>query len=246
MTRVLLAVSGSDHWTLNDGTRHPCGFWPEELAVPHEIFTGAGFETTIATPGGTTPVPDEAGFTAEMNGGSDEPGARFRAYLDSIRDQLQSPVRLEDVDVADYDLVFVPGGHGPMEDLAVSAEFGALVCAFADAGKPVAAVCHGPAALLPARASDGSWRFDGRRVTGFTNAEETQVGFDERAPWLLEDRLRSAGGAFENNSQPWTPHVVADGVLFTGQNPASSRPLADLLVENVRGVAPDAETVTSR
>jgi putative intracellular protease/amidase len=245
MTRVLFAVSGSDHWTLNDGTRHPCGFWPEELAIPHEVFTAAGFETTIATPGGATPVADEAGFSAAMNGDSEEPGARFRAYLASIKEQLDSPVRLEDVDAADYDLVFVPGGHGPMEDLAVSSAFGALVSAFADAGKPVAAVCHGPAALLPATAGDGRWHFDGRRVTGFTNTEETQVGFAERAPWLLEDRLRDAGGSFENSSQPWAAHVVADGVLFTGQNPASSRPLADLLVEQARGVVADTETVTA-
>ena len=195
MTRVLFAVSGSDHWTLKDGTRHPCGFWPEELAVPHEVFSAAGFEITIATPQGATPTADEAGFSAEMNGGREEPGARFRAYLESIKDQLESPARLEEVDAADYDLVFVPGGHGPMEDLAVSAEFGVLVSAFADAGKPVAAVCHGPAALLPAHGDDGRWRFAGRHVTGFTNAEEMQVGFAERAPWLLEDRLRAAGGA---------------------------------------------------
>ena len=246
MTRVLLAVPGSDHWTLKDGTRHPCGFWPEELAVPHEVFAAAGFDITIATPDGATPTADEAGFSAAMNGGSEEPGARFRAYLDSIKDQLESPARLEDVDASDYDLVFVPGGHGPMEDLAVSPEFGALVSAFADAAKPVAAVCHGPAALLPAQGGDGRWRFDGRRVTGFTNAEEAQVGFAERAPWLLEDRLRAAGGAFENSSQPWAAHVVADGGLFTGQNPESSRPLAELLVETVSGVNAATQTIGRR
>lgn len=246
MTRVLFAVSGSDHWTLKDGTRHPCGFWPEELAVPHEVFSAAGFEITIATPQGATPTADEAGFSAEMNGGREEPGARFRAYLESIKDQLESPARLEEVDAADYDLVFVPGGHGPMEDLAVSAEFGVLVSAFADAGKPVAAVCHGPAALLPAHGDDGRWRFAGRHVTGFTNAEEMQVGFAERAPWLLEDRLRAAGGAYENSTEPWASHVVADGGLFTGQNPESSRPLAELLVDTVRSVRAGAHTVTAQ
>jgi putative intracellular protease/amidase len=117
MTRALIAVSGSDHWTLADGTRHPCGYWPEELAVPHEAFTAAGFEITVATPGGVVPTADEAGFSAAMNGGSEEPGLRFRSYLDSISGQLAAPAVLEDVDAADHDLLFVPGGHGPAEEL---------------------------------------------------------------------------------------------------------------------------------
>jgi putative intracellular protease/amidase len=237
MIRVLFAVSGSDHWTLADGTRHPCGFWPEELVVPHEVFEAAGFEITIATPGGVTPPADEAGFSAAMNGGSEEPGTRFRAYLESIRGELAAAARLEDVDVVAYDLLFVPGGHGPMEDLAASPAFGALVSAFADAGKLVAAVCHGPAALLPAQDGAGGWCFAGRRVTGFTNDEETQVGFADRAPWLLEDRLRAAGGAFERSDAAWAPHVVVDGGLYTGQNPASSRPLAEELVRALTSAA---------
>ncbi|WP_246243264.1 type 1 glutamine amidotransferase domain-containing protein [Amycolatopsis pithecellobii] len=117
-----------------------------------------------------------------------------------------------------------------MEDLAASAEFGGLVAAFDAAGKPVAAVCHGPAALLPATGPDGKWLFAGRRVTGFSDVEESQVGFADRAPWLLEDRLACAGGRFEKSSGPWEPHVVVDGTLHTGQNPASSAPLAEELV----------------
>ena len=107
MTRVLFAVSGSDYWTLSDGTRHPCGYWPEELAVPHEVFAQAGFDITIATPGAVPPTADEAGFSAAMNGGSEEPGQRFRAYLDSISGPLGAPAALEDADPADYDMVFV-------------------------------------------------------------------------------------------------------------------------------------------
>jgi putative intracellular protease/amidase len=231
MTRVLFAVSGSNYWTLTDGTRHPCGFWPEELAVPHEVFAEAGFDITIATPGAVTPTADEAGFSAAMNGGSEEPGNAFRAYLASIAEQLASAAPLEETDVADYDLVFVPGGHGPMEDLAASHAFGALVTAFTSQNKPVAAVCHGPAALLPAVDQEGKWVFDSRRVTGFTNAEEQQVGLADEAPWLLEDRLKTSGGLFEHSGSPWAEHVVVDGNLYTGQNPASSRPLARTLVE---------------
>lgn len=230
MTRVLIAVSGSDHWTLADGTRHPCGYWPEELVVPHEVFVAAGLAVTVATPGGVVPTADEAGFSAAMNGGSEEPGRRFRDYLDSIADELGAPAVLEDVNAADYDLLFVPGGHGPMEDLAVSAEFGRLVGDFAASGSPVAAVCHGPAALLAARDESGKWVFTGRRITGFSNEEEQQVGFAARAPWLLEDRLVESGGLYEQSGTPWIPHVVADGTLYSGQNPASSRLLAEALV----------------
>jgi putative intracellular protease/amidase len=231
MTRVLFAVSGKDYWTLADGTRHPCGYWPEELAVPHEVFATAGWDITIATPGAVVPTADEAGFSAAMNGGSEEPGRQFRAYLDSISAALNAPADLDQVDPADYDVVFVPGGHGPMEDLAASPGFGRLVAGFTERGKPVAAVCHGPAALLPATDTDGKWLFAGRRVTGFTNEEETQVGFASKAKWLLEDRLKSGGGVFEGSGAAWAAHTVKDGNLYTGQNPASSRPLARQLVE---------------
>ncbi|UMP07490.1 type 1 glutamine amidotransferase domain-containing protein [Amycolatopsis sp. EV170708-02-1] len=232
MARVLFAVTGSHSWTLKDGTQHPCGYWPEELAVPHEVFADAGLDLTIATPGAVKPIPDEAGFSAAMNGGSDEPGNRFRAYLDSIDGQLSKPTDLDKVSADDFDLVFVPGGHGPMEDLAVSATFGRLLVDFTEQNKPVAAVCHGPAALLPAVDEDG-WLFRDRRVTGFTNVEEGQVGFDEKARWLLEDRLIAAGGAFKSSAAPWQAHVVVDGNLYTGQNPASSLPLAQTLLASV-------------
>lgn len=237
MTRVLFAVSGSDHWTLADGTKHPCGYWPEELAVPHEVFSRAGFDITIATPRAGRPVADEAGFTPEMNGGLPEPGERFRAYLAGIADQLGSPADLDTLRADDYDLVFIPGGHGPMEDLAVSKRFGSLLGEFTAQGKPVAAVCHGPAALLPARGADEAWLFRGRRVTGFSNAEEGQVGFLDKASWLLEDRLIADGGVYEQSGTPWSPHIAIDGNLYTGQNPASSQPLAEALVSERGGSA---------
>ncbi|MEU6098790.1 type 1 glutamine amidotransferase domain-containing protein [Streptomyces sp. NPDC047079] len=230
MTRVLFAVSGSDYWTLKDGTKHPCGFWPEELVVPHEIFRDAGFDIVAATPGGIRPTADEAGFSAAVNGGSEEPGKRFRAYLEGISAELDSPVDLDAANAAEYDAVFVPGGHGPMEDLARSETFGALVAAFTAADKPVAAVCHGPAAFLPARAASGEWLFAGRRVTGFSNEEEAAMGFADQAPWLLEDRLTDSGGAYERSGAAFEGHVVSDGNLHTGQNPASSAPLAERLV----------------
>ncbi|MEV7502715.1 type 1 glutamine amidotransferase domain-containing protein [Streptomyces sp. NPDC093018] len=237
MTRVLFAVSGSDHWTLNDGTKHPCGYWPEELVVPHKIFRDAGFDITVATPGAVPPTADEAGFAAAANGGSEEPGRRFRAYLETISASLGAPLDLDAADAAEYDLVFVPGGHGPMEDLATSARFGALIGAFTAAGKPVSAVCHGPAAFLPARDAAGGWLFAGRAVTGFSNEEEAAMGFAARAPWLLEDRLGTSGGRYER-AGAFEAHVVSDGNLHTGQNPASSAPLAERLVRlSVQGLS---------
>lgn len=230
MTHVLFAVSGSKHWTLKDGTKHPCGFWPEELAVPHEVFRQAGFSITIATPGAAVPAADEAGFSAAMNGGSEEPGKRFRSYLESIAGELNAPVDLNTVDADGYDVIFVPGGHGPMEDLAVSEQFGSLVRAFDAAGKPVAAVCHGPGALLPAKDAAGEWLFSGRRATGFSNVEEDQVGLAGKALWLLEDRLVQSGAKYEKSGAAWESHVVVDGTLYTGQNPASSEPLSKRLV----------------
>lgn len=230
MASVLIAVTGVDYWTLADGTKHPCGYWPEELATPHRLFTEAGWDITIATPGGVTPTDDKAGYTPEMNGGSVQAGEAIADYIASIADELSSVGVLEDMDSADFDVIFVPGGHGPMEDLAVSEGFGKLVREFADAGKPVAAVCHGPAALLPAVAQDGTWLFAGYELTGFSNVEEGQVGYADKAVWLLEDRLKSQGGVYSKSAEPWSELVVVDRNLYTGQNPASSEPLARRLI----------------
>lgn len=233
MASVLIAVTGVDYWTLADGTKHPCGYWPEELASPHLVFTEAGLDVTIATPGGVTPTDDKAGYAPEMNGGSAQAGQKIADYIGSIADELGSTRVLEDLDSAAFDLLFVPGGHGPMEDLAVSESFGALLREFTDAGKPVAAVCHGPAALLPAVAEDGGWLFAGYQLTAFSNVEEEQVGFADKAQWLLEDRLKAQGALYSKSAEPWAELLVIDRNLYTGQNPASSAPLARRLVADV-------------
>jgi putative intracellular protease/amidase len=160
-------------------------------------------------------------LSLEANGGDATKVAELTAYLETHADLLRTPKRLEDVDLADYDAVLVPGGHGPMQDLAVNEVAGSLLTtALADPSKVVAALCHGPAAFLAAGDAQ-SWPFKGRKLTGFSNTEETQVGLAGNAPWLLEDRL-VAGGALYEAGAPWTPHVVVDGNLVTGQNPASA------------------------
>jgi putative intracellular protease/amidase len=228
MSNILIVLTGADHWTLNDGTEHPTGYWAEELAAPYRALTAAGHRITIATPGAVTPTVDRGSLTPESNGGAAAAEA-VAAELDAI-DQLRHPVRLEDVDLAKYDAVFYPGGHGPMEDLAVNADSGRLLTAALDSGKPLAVVCHGPAALLAARRPDGASPFAGYRLTGFTNTEETQAGLADKAPWLLQDRLTALGADFQEG-EPWAPHVVVDRNLYTGQNPASSVPLAAELLK---------------
>jgi putative intracellular protease/amidase len=235
--KVLMVVTGASAWTLSNGSAHPTGFWAEELIAPHRIFNDAGWVLDIATPGGVKPTVDQNSLTPEYTGGDEAAIAELKQYLESIDGQLSSALVLDSVDPADYDILFAPGGHGPMEDLAVSPAMGSLILGMLDADKVVAAVCHASAALLSADRADGSWAFDGYRVTGFTNAEEEAIGLAPVAPWLLETRLRERGGVFESGDM-WMPFIVSDRNLHTGQNPASSGPLADHLVTRVgAGVA---------
>ncbi|NUK00872.1 type 1 glutamine amidotransferase domain-containing protein [Streptomyces lunaelactis] len=223
MAKILMVMTGANHWTLADGTPHPTGFWAEEAVAPYRAFAEAGHEIAVATPGGVVPTVDRASLAPEVNGGQENADA-IAAGLESIT-ALKEPLKLEEVDLADYAAVFCPGGHGPMEDLAVNAESGRLLTAALDSGKPLGVVCHGPAALLAAKREDGTSPFAGYRLTGFTNAEETQAGLADKAKWLLQDRLVEIGADFQEG-EPWAPYVVVDRNLVTGQNPASSAPLA--------------------
>ena len=223
MSKILFVMTGADHWTLADGTKHPTGFWAEEAVAPYEAFTAAGHEVVVATPGGVEPTVDQGSLAPEFNGGPE--GAEKVASALASLTALRHPVRLEDVRVDDYDAVFYPGGHGPMEDLAVNTDSGRLLVTALKSGKPLAVVCHGPAALLAAVDEGGTNAFAGYRVAAFSNAEETQAGLAEKAKWLLETRLTEAG-VDVRVGEPWAPHVVVDRNLVTGQNPASSAPLA--------------------
>ncbi|MGA4957448.1 type 1 glutamine amidotransferase domain-containing protein [Streptomyces lavendulocolor] len=230
MSKILFVLTGADHWTLADGTEHPSGFWAEEAVAPYEAFTAAGHEVVVATPGGVVPTVDRASLAPEVNGGQ-EGADRVAAALDAFT-ALQRPLALADVDLDEYAAVFYPGGHGPMEDLAVDAESGRLLGRALASGRPLGVVCHGPAALLAARGEDGGNAFSGYRLTGFTNAEETQAGLAGKAKWLLQDRLVEIGADFVEGD-PWAPHVVVDRNLVTGQNPASSAQLADELLKRL-------------
>ncbi|MGW5316999.1 type 1 glutamine amidotransferase domain-containing protein [Nocardia thailandica] len=230
MSRILFVLTGADHWTLADGTRHPTGYWAEEFVVPFEILKSAGHEIVVATPGGVVPVVDAGSLAPEANGGAET--AAHRAEVIRSSAELRAPLDLADVRLDEVDAVFYPGGHGPMEDLAVDATSGALLTAALDSGKPLAVVCHAPAALLAATRPDGSGSVAGYRLTGFTNAEEAQAGFADKARWLLQDRLADLGADFVEGP-PWEPNVVVDRTLITGQNPASSAGVAEELARRL-------------
>ncbi|MFC9897318.1 type 1 glutamine amidotransferase domain-containing protein [Nocardia sp. NPDC127579] len=223
MAKVLFVLTGADHWTLADGTEHPTGYWAEEFVAPYRAFQAAGHSITVATPGGVVPTVDRGSLAPEVNGGPE--GAAETAETLRTAVELTEPIALTAVDLADFDAVYYPGGHGPMEDLAVDADSGKLLADTLASGKPLGVVCHGPAALLATADADGKSPFAGYRVAAFTNAEETQGGFADKAEWLLQDRLVTLGVDFRE-SEPWAPHIETDRNLYTGQNPASSAPLA--------------------
>jgi putative intracellular protease/amidase len=181
MPKILFVMTAADHWTLADGTRHPTGFWAEEAAAPYEAFKAAGYEVVVATPGGAVPPVDRGSLAPEANGGQ-ENADRVAGVLASFS-ELQHPLKLAEVDLDDYAAVFYPGGHGPMEDLAVDAVSGGLLTRALESGRPLGVVCHAPAALLAAVKEDGTNAFAGYRLTGFTNAEETQAGLADKAVW---------------------------------------------------------------
>ena len=238
MTKVLMVLTGAETWTMKDGTPHPTGFWMEELVKPHKTFTDAGFDVSIATPQGRAPTVDPLSLALQFNHDDQAEVDSQEAYLNGIESQLDKPLILGDVDPDNYDVIFVVGGHGPMQDLAVDPDVGRLLEAIlAEQNKILAAVCHGPASFLSAHDADGNWLFRGRKLTGFSNEEETQATFAGNAPWLLEDRLRLAGAVYQ--AEPaWTPHVVTDGNLVTGQQNYSAQATADAVMEALKARVP--------
>ncbi|WP_329343923.1 type 1 glutamine amidotransferase domain-containing protein [Streptomyces sp. NBC_01352] len=230
MAKILFVMTGADQWTLADGSTHPTGFWAEEAVAPYEAFKAAGHEVTVATPDGVVSPVDQGSLSSDANGGPEQ-AARIRAVVETAP-EFQAPIALTEVRLDDYAAVYVPGGHGPMEDLAVNADAGSILIRALDSGMPVGVVCHGPAALLAAVKEDGTNAYAGYRITAFTNTEEQLAGNAERAKWLLQDRLTQAGIKVEVG-EPWTPHVEVDRTVVTGQNPASSAPLAAELLKKL-------------
>lgn len=224
---ILMVLTSHDR--LGD-TGKKTGFWLEEFAAPYYVLKDAGHAITLASPKGGQPPLDPK---------SDEPDAQTDATRRFKEDaeaqaQLATTEKLESIDADAFDAIFYPGGHGPLWDLAGDATSNALIAGTLKAGKPVALVCHAPAILRDVVNDDGTPLVQGRRVTGFTNAEEEAVGLTDVVPFLLEDALKAKGAVYSKKGN-FEPYVVSDGLLITGQNPPSSEPAAEALLEKLRG-----------
>lgn len=207
-------------------TGRKTGFWLEEFAAPYYVFKDAGAEITLASPKGGQPPLDPKSAEKDFQTPATE---RFNTDAEA-QAALAHTAALKTVSAADFDAVFYPGGHGPLWDLTGDKDSIALIEAIYSKGKPVAAVCHAPGVLRHARNTDGTPLVQGKGVTGFTNSEEAAVGLVGVVPFLVEDELRRAGGTY-SKAADWQPHVVRDGNLITGQNPASSEPVARELLK---------------
>jgi putative intracellular protease/amidase len=228
--KILMVLTSHDKL---GNTGRKTGFWLEELAAPYFVFKDWGAEIVLASPKCGQPPLDpksnEPRFQTDLT-------HRFEAD-EAAKVQLASTVRLDSVRAADFDTVFYPGGHGPMWDLAEDPVSIGLLESFVAARKPTALVCHAPGALRHVKAPNGRPLVEGRNVTGFANSEEEAMGLTRIVPFLVEDELKAKGGRF-SKAEDWAVHVVTDGLLITGQNPASSGPgakaLLALMAESVK------------
>ena len=224
--KILMVLTSHDQL---GNTGKKTGFWLEEFAAPYFAFKDAGVQLTLASPKGGQPPLDPK---------SDEPDAQTEATERFRKDSaaqsaLASTVVLSSVKADDYDAIFYPGGHGPLWDLAEDKHSIALIEAFYKAGKPVATVCHAPGVLRHAKGADGQPLVKGKKVTGFTNSEEEAVQLTHVVPFLVEDELKAKGGIYSKGPD-WASYVLTDGLLLTGQNPASSQAAAEALLAKLK------------
>ncbi|AKD05138.1 type 1 glutamine amidotransferase domain-containing protein [Pontibacter korlensis] len=221
--KVLFVLTS--HSELGD-TGKKTGFWVEEFAAPYYVLADAGVDVTLASPEGGEPPIDPS---SEAPGAQTEATERYNGDQE-LQEKLRNTMKLSEVNVDDYDAVFYPGGHGPLWDLTNSEESIRLIESFAKLEKPIAAVCHAPAVFAKVKGPNGDPLVKGKNVTGFTNSEEDAVNLTDIVPFLVEDKLQELGGNY-SKVEDWQPHVVRDGLLITGQNPASSEGVAEELLK---------------
>jgi len=219
---ILMVLTSHDQ--LGD-TGKKTGFWLEEFAAPYYVFKDAGAQISLASPAGGMPPLDPK---SDADDAQTEATERFKADT-AAQAALSSTTPLSKIQVADYDAVFYPGGHGPLWDLAEDPHSIALIEAAYAAHQPVGAVCHAPAVLRHVKGTDGQPLVHGKNVTGFTNSEEDAVGLTDIVPFLVEDMLKANGGIY-HKAADWASFVQVDGHLVTGQNPASSEAAAHALM----------------
>jgi putative intracellular protease/amidase len=228
---ILMVLTSHDQ--LGD-TGGKTGFWLEEFAAPYYVLKEAGHGITLASPKGGQPPLDPKSDAPEFQ---TEATKRFKGDR-AAQAALASTKTLDSINPSNFDAVFYPGGHGPMWDLAESAKSRSIIEQTIRAGKPVALVCHAPAVLKDVTAEDGSPLVRGKKVTGFTNSEEAAVHLTDVVPFLLQDKLTELGADF-SLADDFQPYVVRDGLLITGQNPASSEPAAKALLEALQEAKQD-------
>jgi putative intracellular protease/amidase len=206
---------------------HPTGLWLEEFAVPYLAVTAAGIDVTVASPrGGAVPLDPKT-----------LPNKQEQRDWAPALAALQQSVTLASVAKDRFEAIFIPGGHGPLVDLAHDTTLHALLAGHDAAGAVIAAVCHGPAALVHARRANGERFLQGRRATGFTNAEEFLSRLKDVVPFLLEDEMKVNGADFHAGLLPLVSHIEQDGNLITGQNPGSSQAIGEAMVRALRAKA---------
>ena len=215
--RILMVVTN----VASMGESHPTGLWLEEFAVPYLKFVKAGYCVTVASPlGGEIPL--------DPNSINEEIPQEWNA----AKTELQATKKLAEVAKEDFAALVLPGGHGPMFDLAIDQLLAKLLVRFMHEQKTIGAVCHGPAALVSAYQENGESILAGKKVTGFSNVEEKAAQLDHLVPFMLEDRLKELGAIYQNKAA-WQENVVVDGNLVTGQNPQSSALFAEAVLSNL-------------
>lgn len=226
MKKVLFVLTSHDQL---GKTGEKTGFWIEEFATPYYILTDKNVEITIASPKGGQPPIDPKSESEAFQTPSTK---RFNEDIE-VKKKLANSIKLATIKEADYDAVFYPGGHGPLWDLSEDPNSIMLIEAFYNSKKPIAAVCHAPAIFKNVKNIDGTPLVNGKKVTGFANTEEEAVQLTDIVPFLVEDMLKENGGIYSKTTD-WNVHAVKDGLLITGQNPASSEKVAELLLEELK------------
>ena len=220
MKKILIVVTNTSRMGDSNNIVET-GVWLEEFAVPFYAFKAAGLDITVASPlGGVSPI-DPASLECKNP-----------TEWDYTKKDLDNTSKLTDIDYKTYDAIFIPGGHGPMFDLAQDMLLGEIVSYFYNSHKIVSAVCHGPAGLINAKTKTGDSIVKGMQVTCFTNEEEKLVQKDKLVPFMLESKLRQLGAYF-NEAAPWTENVIVDANLITGQNPESAKMLAEMVIKKL-------------
>ncbi|HAA20928.1 MAG TPA: type 1 glutamine amidotransferase domain-containing protein [Cytophagales bacterium] len=225
MKKILLVLTS--HSDLGD-TGKKTGFWLEEFAAPYYFLIDQGVDVTLASPQGGEPPIDPK---SELPDFQTESTRRFEADSETQK-ILSQTVKLETVNAEDYDAIFYSGGYGPLWDLAENETSIALIEAFYNSNKPVASVCHAPAIFQNTQDAEGNPLVQGKKVTAYSNSEEEAVDFTEIVPFSVEDMLKENGGIY-SKGEDWSAYAVEDGLLITGQNPASAELVADLLLKQL-------------